>query len=309
MHLTRRFGSGLVAVVAATLLACGGSAPGATASSSASLGAPAPAYLALGDSVAFGFNPLLIPPKTPNFFVGYPTFLGEIVDTPMVNGACPGQTSSGFLSFPPVGSDNGCFTFRSQFDLHVEYDGTQVAFAEQFLMGHQRTWLVTLQLGANDLFLLQHQCNDSCNDSCKSAPDPAACVAACVPNCVASGLATLLPQLGANLGTAVADLRGARYTGQIILANYYSPFTDQNSRQAVQAMNTVIAQAGAAFSLPTADVFSAFDEHTSGPPGFDACAAGLLIPLPTGGCDVHPTQAGAELIAETIAPLVVPRTK
>ena len=47
----------------------------------------------------------------------------------------------------------------------------------------------------------------------------------------------------------------------------------------------------------------------SRPATFDACAAGLLIPLPGGGCDVHPSQAGAELIAETIAPLVVPRTK
>jgi lysophospholipase L1-like esterase len=294
MRLNRKLGSAIIAVVGAvTLVACGGSAPSGTAASSASLGAPAPAYLALGDSVTFGFNPLLVPPKTPNFFVGYPTFLGEIVDTPMVNGACPGQTSSGFLSLPPAGSDNGCFTFRSQFDLHVEYDGTQVAFAEQFLASHARTWLVTLQLGANDLFLLQGRCNSD-------------------PTCIQGMLPQVLSQLATNLGEAIAALRspppvGAGYSGQIIMPNYYSPSVDPNFRAAVEAMNSTIAATAAAVGAKTADVFSAFDMASA--PSLDACAAGLLIPLPGGGCDVHPTQAGAELIAETIAPVVVPRTK
>jgi lysophospholipase L1-like esterase len=288
MHLTQKLGSALVAVVAATLLACGGGATDQTASSSAALGGGAPAYLALGDSVSFGFNPLRVPPKPPAFFVGYPTFLAEIVDTPVVNAACPGQTSSGFLS--TAGTDNGCFAFlNAGFDIHVEYNGmAQVMFAEQFFPSHLRTWLVTLQLGANDLFLLQHQCK---ND----------------PTCIATGLPGVLTALGSNLATAIGDLRMAGYGGQIILANYYSPFPDAFDRAAVHAMNVVIAQTAAAFSLPTADVFSAFDAASG--PTFDACAVGLLIPLPGGGCDVHPTQAGAELIAETIAPLVVPRTK
>jgi lysophospholipase L1-like esterase len=283
------FGIAFTAVFSATVLACGSGAADQTASDSA-LGGGAPAYLALGDSVAFGFDPLRVPPKPPAFFVGYPTFLAEAVDTPLVNAACPGQTSAGFLNLPSAGgTDLGCFTFRSQFDLHVAYDGTQAAFAEQFLMTHPRTWLVTLQLGANDLFLLQAQCQGNLE-------------------CVATMLPPVLKQLGSNLAIAISDLRGTGYQGQIIFQNYYSPSTDPTFRAVVQAMNGVIAQAAAAFGSRTADVFSAFDA-ASGPPTFDACAAGLLIPLPGGGCDVHPTQAGAELIAETIAPLVVPRTK
>jgi lysophospholipase L1-like esterase len=300
MHSTPKFGSAFIAIVAATVVACGatdqtgsssaalGGATDLRASSSARLGRGAPAYLALGDSVTFGFTPLRVPPKPPAFFVGFPQFLAEIVDTPVVNAACPGQTSSSFLDLG--GTDNGCFPFRSQFDLHVEYDGTQAAFAEQFLMTHPRTWLVTLQLGANDLFLLQAQCQGK------------------PPDCALTMLPQVLEQLGSNLATAFADLRGTGYEGQIISVNYYSPSTDLTSRAAVQAMNVVIAQTAAAFGSKTADVFSAFDA-ASGPPTFDACAAGLLIPLPGGGCDVHPSQAGAELIAETIAPLVVPRTK
>ena len=293
MRSMQKLGSALVAVVAATVIACGGGATDPTATSSAALGSGAPAYLALGDSVAFGFDPLRVPPKPPAFFVGYPTFLAEIVDTPSVNAACPGQTSSGFLSLQ--GTDNGCFTFRfvEGFDLHVAYDGSQVAFAEQFLTGHPSTWLVTLQLGANDLFLVQSQCKGD-------------------PKCIAGELTTVLPQLGANLATAFGDLRLAGYGGQIVFANYYSPSTDPTFRATVQAMNDVIAQTATALGARTADVFSAFD-GASGAPAFDACKAGLLIPLPSNECavapccDVHPTQAGAELIAETIAPLVVPR--
>jgi lysophospholipase L1-like esterase len=118
-----------------------------------------------------------------------------------------------------------------------------------------------------------------------------------------------------NLATAIADLRDSRsadypgYAGQIILVNYYSPSIDPTFRAAVQAMNDVIAKVAAGSGSQMADTFSAFDA-ASGAPLFDACAAGLLIPLPGGsGCDIHPSQAGAQLIAETIAPLVVPRAK
>jgi lysophospholipase L1-like esterase len=291
MHPTRKLGHAFLAAVAVTVIACGAGATDPAASSSA-LGGGAPAYLALGDSVAFGFDPLRVPPKPPAFFVGYPTFLAEHVDAPVVNAACPGQTSSGFLSLQ--GTDNGCFTFRfvEGFDLHVAYDGSQVAFAEDFLRSHPRTWLVTLQLGANDLFLLQQ--------GCATAQDPM--------KCVVDGAPAVLHQLSTNLAIAILSLRGTGYAGQIILVGYYSPSIDPSTRAVVQAMNGAIEQTGAAFGVETADVFSAFDA-ASGPPAFDACAAGLLIPLPTGGCDIHPTQAGAELIAQTIEPLVVPRAK
>jgi len=34
--------------------------------------------------------------------------------------------------------------------------------------------------------------------------------------------------------------------------------------------------------------------------GGDSCAAGLLIALPGGGCDVHPTPAGRDLLAGAV---------
>ena len=56
-------------------------------------------YLALGDSVAFGFNPLLNPTQTSQF-VGYPELLVPGVDLELTNAACPGETSASFVSAP-----------------------------------------------------------------------------------------------------------------------------------------------------------------------------------------------------------------
>lgn len=280
MHPIRKLVSAAVAVFAATLIACGGGASDGTATSSSALGAPAPAYLALGDSISFGYNPLLIPPKTSHWFVGFPSYLGELIDAPMVNAACPGQTSSGFISL--AGTDNGCFTFRASFDLHVDYDGSQLAFAEEFLAGHPRTRLITLQLGANDLLLQFHLCNDDI-----------ACVTAAAPQ--------VIQAVVTDVAISIASLRAAGYDGQIIMPNYYAPFA--SFRPLVMALNAALAQVAGATGADVADVFSAFDAATA-PPAHDPCAAGLLITLPGGGCDQHPSQAGALLIAETIAPVV-----
>jgi hypothetical protein len=65
----------LVAGIGALAIACGGQED--VSHQASALGAGAPAYLALGDSVPFGLNPLLVPPPNDNVFVGYPEYLGE----------------------------------------------------------------------------------------------------------------------------------------------------------------------------------------------------------------------------------------
>ncbi len=77
-------------------------------------------YLALGDSVAFGFSPLVSPTDT-DAYVGYP----EVLSKHVVNAACSGETSGSLIAGPP---DNGCAAFRSVAPLHVSYTGTQLAF-------------------------------------------------------------------------------------------------------------------------------------------------------------------------------------
>src|SRR5260370_31332878 len=111
-------------------------------------------YLATGDSVPFGFNPLL-DFQNPNNFVGYPQQVRDEVGLePYLNTACPGETSGSFLS--PFAPDNGCRSFKAQFPLHDGFhpDEIQVGRDVRYLFDH-RTPLVTMMLGANDLRLVQ----------------------------------------------------------------------------------------------------------------------------------------------------------
>src|SRR4051794_4429691 len=55
-------------------------------------------YIALGDSVAFGYSPLLEDPWLPERFVGYPELIDRQTDLTTTNLACPGQTAQALIS-------------------------------------------------------------------------------------------------------------------------------------------------------------------------------------------------------------------
>ncbi len=230
-------------------------------------------YLALGDSVAFGFSPLVSPLNTAAF-VGYPEVLNEDV----VNASCPGETSGSLLAGPP---DNGCAPFRSVAPLHASYTGTQLAFAVGFIRAHPDTNLVTIDIGGNDLFVLLRTCAGS-------------------SSCFAAGFPALLSTLGSNLATIYASLRAAGFTGHLVALTYYlTDYNDRSAAAAIGAINSVVASVTTAFGGRVADGFGAFKDEAA-EAGGDSCAAGLLIRLPTGGCDIHPSTTGQEILAEAI---------
>src|SRR5260370_17978467 len=111
----------------------------------------APDYLALGDSVAFGYSPL-VDPSDPHNFSGYPTSAARALKENLTNASCPGETSGHFIDL--TGSDNGCGAFRAHFPLHVAYSGTQLEFADSFLQSHPNTQLVSINIGATVLSAL-----------------------------------------------------------------------------------------------------------------------------------------------------------
>src|SRR5690348_1451124 len=121
----------------------------ATLASAAPPAAPGnSSYLALGDSVVFGFIAADgFAYVNPDNFVGYPDYVGRDLRLNTTNAACPGEASSSFIS--PTGADNGCRDFRASFPLHVGYASTQLDFATNFLATHKQTRLVTVMLGAN----------------------------------------------------------------------------------------------------------------------------------------------------------------
>ena len=158
-------------------------------------------YLALGDSVPFGFNPLLAQPGvSSDVFVGYPQLASDLFRPrkKLFNASCPGETSTSLIT----GSrpDNGCQNYR-QFigPLHVAYSTSQLEYAKSFVVANLRTRLITMMIGANDLFLLQ--------DICATSPNP---------NCLTDGIPGLLATLANNLTTIYSILRQAGFRGEFV---------------------------------------------------------------------------------------------
>jgi lysophospholipase L1-like esterase len=243
-----------------------------------------PPYLALGDSVTFGYiTQAGFEYVNPHNFLGYPTYVGPNLELSAKDAACPGETTGSFLS--STAPDNGCRAFRSQFPLHVFYTSTQLAFAQQFLINHKQTRLVTVLLGANDIFLLQAACLGD-------------------PTCISNGLPAVLATITANLGTILNGIRGTGYKGRILLLNYYSlDYSNAADTQIAEALDQAIAEAGALAHVPVVDVFSAF-RFAASFAGGNTCQAGLLNVNPNDltqlTCDVHPSQSGQQLLAGTV---------
>ncbi len=246
-------------------------------------------YLALGDSAVFGYIvQAAYEYYNPVNFVGYADWTGLTVSMNPVNGGCPGETSGSFLS--RTAPDNGCREYRSLFPLHVLYpsvNSTQLGFATSYLR-NRGAGLVTIQFGANDLILLEQQCNDD-------------------PTCITNGAPQVLATVEANMQASLAALRATGYTGTIMIVNYYSPdYSNQFETALVQGLNEAMSAPAPAYGAVVADVYSAFlavasSRFAQG----QTCVAGLLNPsnpqTDPPSCDDHPSQSGHKLIAQVIA--------
>jgi lysophospholipase L1-like esterase len=248
-------------------------------------------YLALGDSVAFGYVPPEAVPA-PNYrnahsFVGYPEYLAQRLNERVSNASCPGETTASMLvaGAPSNGCENSPGSpvgYATLYPLHVQYRGTQMEYALHYLAAHKHTRLVTIDIGANDAFL----CQETTPDQCSSPAE----------------LQGVANEIAANLGTIFHDLRIiAGYRGPIVALTYYSlSYSDPAAIASAQFLDSVIAGVTTASGGIVADGFAAFQGPSLGSGG-DPCAAGLLIRLPNGTCNIHPSPAGHRLLAAAIA--------
>jgi lysophospholipase L1-like esterase len=254
-------------------------------STSSLLTAPAEAsshhggYLALGDSVAFGYRPDAGSDylNAANFS-GYAEKYASLRGLRLANASCPGETTGSLLdtSAPSNGCENG---YRKTFPLHVTYPGAQIDYAVRYLRAHPDTRLVTLTIGANDMFLCQNTTPDHC-----TGPD----------------FQIALNQVSRNLTAILGALR-ARYRGDLTLVSYYSlDYRDPVQVKQVKAINAALTQVTRRHHGKIADGFTAF-RLASLRTGGDPCAAGLLIKLPDGSCDVHPSAAGHRALTAALA--------
>jgi lysophospholipase L1-like esterase len=235
-------------------------------------------YLALGDSVPFGFSPLLNPRDAENF-IGYPEIVAEQLGVDDVNATCPGEATGGFLSL--TGTDNVCRPYRAANPLHVHYRGTQMAFALKYLHRHPQTSLVTLTLGANDFFRFTKDCT--------AGPTVGTCPL---------GIVGVLTTMYANLNTILSGIRAAGYKGTIVAVTYYA--LDYNDVSGANALaGPMIAAAAANGALVASGLEAWRATATAAPFNGSSCAAGLLIATPP-TCDVHPTPLGRDLLAGAV---------
>ncbi len=174
--------------------------------------------------------------------------------------------------------DAGCFEFRAAAAeegidiLHADYTGTQLEAALDAVRSDAPPSLISVQGGGNELVI------------CLDAPDVDAC------------LAEALPKITASLREVVTQLRGAGYRGRVVLVGYYLvPGLEPQLR----LVNRAIASAAHGRRVAFADTARPFaryaDRH-----GGDLCTTGLLVALPDGSCDLHPTRIGQELIARAV---------
>jgi lysophospholipase L1-like esterase len=286
MPVTRRraLRSALLAAGVGALLSAVAPAAGAAATPAAPVTSGSE-YLALGDSVTFGYEePQVVP--APNYsdassFIGYPEQLGAELHLKVANASCPGETSASLVnaSAPSNGCESG---YRAVFPLHVRYKGSQLAYAIRYLQSHPGVHLVSLMIGANDFFICERTTADGCTSS--------------------SELAATAAEIEHNVHVILKSIRTtAQYHGQLAIVSYYSLNYASAVDNGVSALlNNAMDTAAKPFGVELADGFSELQAAASHSGG-DTCAAGLLTQLGSpGSCGIHPSFAGQALLAQAL---------
>jgi lysophospholipase L1-like esterase len=254
---------------------------------------PGTRYLALGDSVTFGYMESSVVPA-PNYhnaatFVGYPELVGSALHIKVANAACSGETSSSLIN--PKAQSNGCENspghpgvgYRTQFPLHVNYKGSQLAFALSYLKAHKNVSLVSLMIGANDFFVCQETTADGCATTAEQ-------------NAVAA-------KVTSNIHTILGSIRKkAHYTGQIAIVNYYSlNYSVAAVNAQSQLLNKVQDAAAKPYHVVIADGYGELQQGAAHFGG-STCSAGLITELNNtpGKCGIHPSIAGQSLLALSV---------
>jgi len=220
--------SAKAALLAVPLFACQANTGDATADESALTQAHA-GILALGDSVTFGWNPLLetdLSKVDETKYHGYAELLGHDLGMTVDNASCPGE-SSGSMLYADA-EDNGCRYNRTQYKLHDNWpDRTQLAFTTEYLTNAlaigQPPKLITVTLGGNDLLLLQK--HSKAPGILQSAIELAK-------------LPFYVHAFGDHITSLVVGLDAIGYAGTMVFLTTYAPdYSDKTATLALKQMN------------------------------------------------------------------------
>jgi lysophospholipase L1-like esterase len=238
--------------------------------------APQAYYLALGDSIAYGFQPAKakagLPPS--GFNTGYVDVFAARLRAiapkiRVVNYACPGESTATFIH-------GGCSGRRDVRGLHDAFKGTQLGAALAFLRAHRgQVSPITLTLWGNDVFA-------EFAPACKG--DLA---------CIGSHSRADLARFASRLATIVGRLRAAAPKAEIILTGAWNfdvqkPAKSDPLFRSIDATIARVAAAGKARVAKMYPVFSAVG-------GEKAPICALTFICSKG--DPHPTDAGYRAMA------------
>jgi lysophospholipase L1-like esterase len=236
-------------------------------------------YLALGDSIAYGYQPTKKPGLPASAFdTGYvDVFAARLRKLApgirVVNYGCPGESTATFTR-------GGCPASADGFKLHDPFRGSQLDAARSFLRAHAgRVSPITLTLWGNDwLPLLLDKCKGN-----------VACVRKRGPATIAS--------IGSRLTSILHRLRAAAPTAEIIVTGAWN--VDPNEVGQLQpiyrSLDAAIARAASASRARVAKTLPAFN-----PAGNLRARKARLCAL-TFICsrgDPHPTNAGYHALAD-----------
>jgi lysophospholipase L1-like esterase len=236
---------------------------------------PHKTYLALGDSLAFGysqakFNSLFPAEPASAYNTGYVDDFGHVLrlfqpGVQTVNDGCPGETTDSFIAGP-------C-TYGLRFPLHHPYSGAQLADALSYLGAHPNAVSpITIDIGANDALGVTE-------GLCKLEA-----------KCVAENAPTLFAHVAGNLGVILSQLRAAAPHARMIVLGLYNPFgesiagADALTAKLNEVEASVAATVGARFAnpLPFFNPPGALEQPTL------CTLTNICTPLH----DIHPTDLG-----------------
>lgn len=268
-------------IAVATLLALLISPTAAAAGPPPHFGPPKRYYLALGDSIAYGFQKAKVdaglPPTSFNsgfvdVFAARLRALRPRITT--VNYSCPGESTRSYRA--------ACVWKASGHGLHDDYSGSQAKAALAFLRAHRgQVSPITVSLNGNDATDFVQSC-------------PVGDLA-----CIANGAPAAIAAYQARLTSIVAELRSAAPDAEIILTGSYNAnvgafaFTDP-IYLALNAAESAVAKAAGA---RLADPFPVFNPQRD--PAAEQAAICRLTLVCTRG-DAHPSDAGYQALAGVV---------
>jgi lysophospholipase L1-like esterase len=227
-------------------------------------------YLALGDSMAYGFQPTKAKPgvRPSDFDTGYVDVFAASLrklspKIQVVNYGCPGETAVTFTR-------GGCQGLADGIKLHDAFRGSQLKGAVAFLRAHPgKVSPITVTLWGADLFPLSPRGKRA-------------------PSAIAS--------FGSRFGSILRQLRAAAPAAEIIVSGAWNPEADRlaQAEPLYRSVDAAIARAAAASRARVANMFAAFNSGSISAQKARLCSITFYC---SANGDPHPKDAGYRAMA------------